>query len=337
MPRLLIITEEQGHGGIHTVTGLLTEALRNLGWTVDSLAVRGPQAQWRSLWRKARQADVLLASNNFLPAYVAVLAGAVVRRPSVVWVHGPLQAVLGSPRPASLKHRWLHWVYRRASMRVCVSHTTSKSLQDWMSEPQWPMQVIHNPSPAPSQPSCVADGLVRLGFVGRLSPEKRPALLLQTLQLLPSRHCLTIVGEGPLMKDLEKAGSALMAQGRLLLAGAMPADSDLYGSWDLTLMCSAYEGYPMAALESLAAGVACVSTPLPALQEMLGPEAHRWIARDDSAQALARAIEEALQMPAAERCTRAHALAQGHDQVRFALQWHGLLQSLLPQTSRGSS
>lgn len=335
MPRLLFVTEEQGYGGIHTVSRQLTEALGTQGWSVECLPLRGPKATWGSLWRRARQADVLLASNNFLPAYVAVLTGLAMRRPSVVWVHGPLQDVLGSARPLGLKHRWLQWVYRRATMRVCVSHNTRRSLQDWLSADDLPVEVVHNPAPVPSLPSSTAEGGLRLGFVGRLSAEKRPGMLLQTLQLLPTSYHLTIVGDGPLMPDLQRAGAELIAQGRLRFAGALPADSHLYGSWDLTLVCSAFEGYPMVALESLAAGVACVSTPLPAMQELLGPEAQDWTARDDSAQALAEVVERTLRTPAMDRCRRAHARALAHDPARFAQQWQGLLQCLVSEFRRG--
>lgn len=91
----------------------------------------------------------------------------------------------------------------------------------------------------------------------------------------------------------------------------------------------------MVALESLAAGVACVSTPLPAMQELLGPEAQDWTARDDSAQALAEVVERTLRTPAMDRCRRAHARALAHDPARFAQQWQGLLQCLVSEFRPG--
>jgi len=331
MPRLMLITEEQGHGGIHTVLQQLQASLHTQGWQVQKLAVRPMRAGqvWRG-WRMARQADVLLASNNFRPAYLTVLLAALSRRPAVVWVHGPLQAVLGSERPRTFKQRALCWLYRRTQL-VCVSHTTRESLQAWMGAPNAQVPVIHNPAPPCSRfetpPQDDAQPFTDLGFVGRLSAEKRPEWLLEVLRQLPPHFRLSVVGDGPLLKTLQAQGADLARAGRLRWLGAMPVERHTYQRWQLTLLCSAYEGYPMVALESMAAGVPCVGTPLPALREMLGPHADHWLASEDSPSALANKVLRVLESPGAERSKLAHAVAAEHDTERFGLAWHALLMA----------
>ena len=96
----LLLTEEQGHGGVNTMLGLLGEQLTRQGWTVQSVNVRAGRPGLLALLVLARQAQVLVASNNFLPAYWAVLLSLLAHRPSVVWVHGPLAEVLHQ-QPAS--------------------------------------------------------------------------------------------------------------------------------------------------------------------------------------------------------------------------------------------
>lgn len=369
MPQLLILTEEHGHGGVHSVTGVLQQQLLARGWTVGRQPVRGPRIPLLQLWRQARQADVLLASNNFRPAYVAVLLGLLCRRPSVVWVHGPLRQVLAQPRSSpgtwtatnepdkpdrpgagsrlraitaeavrTLKQLGLRWVLQQASARVCVSETSRQSLLTWLAPAAADARLIRNPAPAcsPLRETATrssAGDTVELGLVARLSPEKRPGLALQTLRLLPARYRLTLLGDGPLQATLRVEGADLLHDGRLLIPGGTEVTVQTYGRWQVSLLCSAYEGYPLAALESLAAGVPCVGPPLPALQEMLGPQAADWLAEDDSPQALARAIERCLLAPPVQRQQRAQAIARAHDADSFGLRWHQLLLALIPSTS----
>ena len=371
MPRLLIFTEafteSQGHGGVQTVTRVLHAQLQLHGWQVETVAVRGQRLRWLSLWRQARQADVLLASNNFRPAYVAVLLGLLSRRPSVVWVHGPLREVLAQARTQShggrsapataavaqaLRQRWLRWVLQQASARVCVSEASRQSLLAWLG-PQAPdVRLIRNPAPDcstpgqpggdPSDPSgrnpdaSPPTQTVDLVLVARLSAEKRPTLALQALRHLPPHYRLTLVGDGPLQANLAAEGADLLQEGRLRMPGARTVSAQTWADWQLSLLCSAYEGYPMAALESLAAGVPCVGPPLPALQEMFGAEGAHWLAEDDSPAAIARAIERCLQTPLAQRRQAAHAIAQRHDALSFGQRWHRLLLALQSSPKPGS-
>lgn len=355
MPRLLILTEEQGHGGVHTVTTVLQAQLQARGWTVATQAVRGQRLSAWTLWRAARQADVLLASNNFRPAFVAVLLGRLSRRPSVVWVHGPLRQVLAEATRQStpagtvakplrtaqqaLKRQLLRAQLQLAHARVCVSETSRQSLLDWLGPGAAETRLVRNPAPpcltltdGPSTADPVASpARSALGCVARLSPEKRPGLALQALRLLPGHCHLTLLGDGPLQVSLAGEARDLLDSGRLQMPGAQAVTVQTYADWDLSLLCSAYEGYPMAALESLAAGVPCVGPPLPALQEMLGPLAADWLAEDDSPAALARAVERCLQTPVDQRRQQAQTLARQHDADTFGERWDRLLRGLIPQ------
>ncbi|WP_354667521.1 glycosyltransferase, partial [Bacillus subtilis] len=106
-------------------------------------------------------------------------------------------------------------------------------------------RVIPNPLPfdAPAAadlrpPNPSPGGVVEMGFVGRLSPEKEPARLLALLRSLPERFRLTVVGDGPLRATLEAAGADLVAQGRLAFAGERPRGRTLSPEWRLTVLTS---------------------------------------------------------------------------------------------------
>jgi len=343
--RVLLLTEEQGHGGVNTLLGLLQRHLVQQGWMVQTVNVRHSRPGLAQLLGLARQSQVLIASNNFLPAYWAVALGKLVHRPSVVWVHGPLTEVLRQQPTSWLKRQLLRWTCQSADLLVLASRTSQRSLHQAMNASPLPVQaVIHNPAPTlcavlPLQPPV--DGRVALGFVGRLSAEKRPHLLLQMLTHLPAHHHLTLVGDGPLRPALQAQAAALGLTGqngsppRVRFAGAQEVTTATYQGWQATVMCSAYEGYPLVALESLAAGIPCLGTPLPALQEMLGAQAASWLAPQDTPQALADTLQRVLQVPPAQRREQAWAIARQHSAEAFGQEWQAQLLRLTRQSAAG--
>jgi glycosyltransferase involved in cell wall biosynthesis len=342
--RLLLLSEEQGHGGVNTALGLLAQSLGARGWQVQHQTVRAARPAFLTLLQQAREAEVIVASNNFQPAYWAVLLGLLAHRPSVVWVHGPLADVLQAQPISRARRALLHWTYRLASALVFASRSSQASLHRIVPCAGLHLQaVVHNPAPSENPAALPAEPTeeVALGFVGRLSAEKRPELLLHMLAQLPRHYHLTLVGDGPLREDLQAQAQALGLLGqedtaaRVNFAGAQAVTCATYQAWQATLLCSAYEGYPLVALESLAAGVPCVGTPMPALQEMLGPWVPEWLAPEDSAQALASSVETLMHTPAVERQRQALAVARLHPQEAFGTAWHGLLLRCLGQPRPG--
>lgn len=66
--RILLLKENLETGGVHTVSDALAHALEAAGHRCDTQVIRAtPLAR---LWKAASQADVIIATHNFLPAYV---------------------------------------------------------------------------------------------------------------------------------------------------------------------------------------------------------------------------------------------------------------------------
>jgi len=337
--QVLLLTEESGVGGVQTTLHWLESDLTERGWQVTRLPVRRGRPPLWACWQAARRAQVLVASNNFWPAYVAVALAGLARRPSVVWVHGPLHEVLQQAGASRLKTAWLRAVYQWASHLVCASQTSCDSLMRVMTDAgakaghfvQTRVSVIRNPAVLPGAARMdepmppLASEVVSLGFVGRLSPEKQPLHLLPMLRLLPDTHQLHVVGDGELMSAMRSDGQDLLAQGRLHLHGQQTVTAQTYRAWRATVLCSRYEGYPMTALESLACGVPCVSTPIPAMQEMLGTPAPLWLAHDDSPAALAQAVQRCLAQAPFDRRAAIDRLQDQHRLENFVQAWDELL------------
>ena len=333
--RRILLLEEPSWGGVHTMTRTLVDALSAQGWQVTALPWQ--HTPWHALVRAAKQHDVIVAAHNFGPTYCGAALKAITGKPVVSWVHGPLIDVLHEAGTSVLKKIWLKLLYKQVSQFVCVSRTTQDALLGFISlGQQQRCTVVPNgigPMPA-GQPLHVhaghgGEGIppLLLGYIGRLSAEKRPHLLLDTLRFLPEEAQLGIVGEGPLHRKMVHEGMDLLAQGRVHFLGKHPSGESLYKPWQMTLLTSRYEGCPMTALESLACGVPCVALPIPALRELYDRDAPYLLARGDAPVALAEAVMTVLSLPAQQVRDDMARIVARHSVDGFVQQWQEVLRT----------
>lgn len=97
--------------------------------------------------------------------------------------------------------------------------------------------------------------------VGRLSMEKNFGLLINAFARLNlPEYKLRIFGEGPLLNDLSQMITFLGMDGRIVLEGKVDRVVDYIQYSDIFVMSSNHEGMPNALIESMAMGLACIST-----------------------------------------------------------------------------
>jgi glycosyltransferase involved in cell wall biosynthesis len=331
---VLFVNDNRSLGGVGQVTQQLATGLQGLGWSVDHLNLANPGTAWQHLTRVDRMRSVIVATQNFSTSYIACTLAAISRRPWVMCVHGPVTRVLEAAKPNALKRALLRFTYRRAPVIACSSQASMDSLLSFceIDARRQKARVIRNTA-APlffdGAPTVPGPKTKRIGFVGRLSAEKQPQLLIDTLKALPSDYQLDIVGTGPLAPQLVELGREEIASGRLRFAGQQTITAQTYRQWDATLLCSAYEGYPLVLLESLASGVPVACTPIAPVIEMLGQHAPSMIARDATAQALAEAVQALAASDPAELSKEIAAVNADHDPQAFIAQWDELLTESL--------
>jgi glycosyltransferase involved in cell wall biosynthesis len=100
--------------------------------------------------------------------------------------------------------------------------------------------------------------------VGRFSPEKGQATLVEANRLLLTRGCTRplvwlLCGDGPTLADVQQAAASYGMTNMLFLGRTMEVRQVLAAS-DIFVMPSDFEGMPNAMMEAMAAGLPCVST-----------------------------------------------------------------------------
>lgn len=149
----------------------------------------------------------------------------------------------------------------------------------------------------------VPRGGTRIGWVGRVSREKGLDVLIEALAHLKRTHVqLSVIGEGPALKQAQEQARALGVEKQVTWHGLVPDAGLLLAGFDTLVLSSRTEGTPIVLFEAIAAGVPVVATAVGGVPAMIGereavlvpsedpPALARGIARtlDDRAGALAR-------------------------------------------------
>ena len=162
-----------------------------------------------------------------------------------------------------------------------------------------------------------------VGIVARLRTEKAHEVLFRAAAHLRGEgHTLTlcVVGDGPRRPALVETAAALRLEGAVTWAGERTDAKRLPAAFDVGVLCSDFEGVPVAALEILAAGVPMVCTAVGTLPEILSDGAGIIVPVRDHV-ALAAAIARFID----DRAGAMEAGARGRELVR---QQYGLGQTV---------
>ena len=209
--------------------------------------------------------------------------------------------------------------YPFADARVAVAAATAKDLAMLSGLPLSSFEVIYNPiDPAGPQtrdpaiePLWGGSGY-RILHVGRMTPEKNQDLLLEAFARLAA-ECearLLILGEGSLRTELERRAAELGIADRVAMPGYRLDPTPFYGSADLFVLSSNYEGYPLVLIEAMRSGLPVVSTDcVSGPTEILADGQFGRLVPVGDADSLAEAMLSTLKEPLAPTILRARAEA----------------------------
>ena len=248
----------------------------------------------------------VIAARPFMPSGTRVL----IREATV-----PASFLQQVPRHPRL-WRWLFRLfYKRADRIVCLSNSTIDELVVDFKVPREKLVRIYNPidmekvhalAELEGNPFCGSGP--HLLSVGALRPEKGIDLLIEAmpsvLRHLPGAQ-LTVLGEGPQLRDLTEQSGKLGLSGNVRFLGFQKNPWRYMRFADVFVLPSRFEGLPNALLEALTVGVRVVATDCPGgIREIQSHDSRMVLAPSENPAALAEAIISACKFPATNSCSR---------------------------------
>lgn len=270
-------------------------------------------AEARALAAHLRQrGSSVLHSHVYHADVVGYLATRRCRIPIVSTVHG----FVGG----SLKNR-MYEMSDRALLRnfdavICVSETVREQVID-ARVPERKTYLIPNClDPRPTLDRSVAREILgientsaAIGWIGRLSNEKGPDLLLDALPHLELPCTTTVfIGDGPDRPQLDqRSRSGTLSKRAIKFVGRRDDAAALMSALDVLVISSRTEGTPMVLLEAIAARIPVVAFAVGGIPRVISQESG-WLVTPGNIAELAAAIENAVtdRSEAQRRTTAAH-------------------------------
>ncbi len=204
------------------------------------------------------------------------------------------------------KHRSIfnHFLSYRTDALAAVSRAVAEDMKSFDHVSPGKVSIIHNGIDIPffdineTQAECrkklgLPEEEILIGAVGRLSEEKNHKVMIEAVNMLPEKVKGVIVGDGKLEGPLREAGGKriyfLTKMEHALLPYALKA-------MDIFCFPSLWEGFGLALVEAMAAGLPPVSSDIPTLREVAGEGALYF--PSDSAVELANILKSLIDDPA---------------------------------------
>jgi len=197
--------------------------------------------------------------------------------------------------------QWERQVYRQSDFAVVVSENVAQVMRE--KGYQRPIRVVPMPVDTatffPAADAQSESAPLRLGFVGRLVPEKGIDTALKALASLPPGAAdLTIIGDGPQRSALVELATSLGVSDAVCWRGSLDlqATADAYRAFDVVLVPSRAtdrwrEQFGRVVIEAAATGVPVIATrsgELPFLVDSIGAG---WIVEEEDAGTMAAILE----------------------------------------------
>jgi glycosyltransferase involved in cell wall biosynthesis len=322
-PKVVHLVCPAATGGAETVVRLLASARRRRGFDTEVIAITGdgpdhpfvnelrglgvpitvrPPLGRRYLREVAEVADVVrrlgadvVHTHVYRADYIGYFAARKVGAAAVATFHGETAG--------DLMNRFYEWsvkrLFRRFDAVVCVSERNREKLRAAGSDLANAHLVRNGAAFEAGLDRAEARAQLGLagtetvvGWIGRLSGEKGPDLLLDAVEAMGDPGLTVVfVGEGPMRPELEARAGRLRS--RVIFAGSVINAARFIRAFDVVAMTGRMEGMPMVMLESMSARVPVAGFLVGGIPEVLS-EKTGWPAPPEDAPALGLALAAAL-------------------------------------------
>ncbi len=288
--KILHVNTEKGWRGGERQTLLLAAELQRQGLE-NRIACRSGDALETSA--RAENIATTALQNNPLLAAAALLGAA--RGCDLIHchtgrAHGFAVALAGLHRKPIVatrrvmfepKSSWFtRHKYASVAKVVCISRSIESQLVRW-GVPAGQLACVPDAVPLPESPPDrrslrarlqLPDDATAVGCIGALTAEKDHATLLHAARVLHTSHPharVIIVGDGPLLQNLQRLRDQLGLRDVVQFAGFIPEAQTLIGAFDIFVLCSRAEGLGSTVLDAFAAGVAVAATAVGGIPELV--------------------------------------------------------------------
>jgi glycosyltransferase involved in cell wall biosynthesis len=171
------------------------------------------------------------------------------------------------------------------------------------------------------RPPSAPPGVIRIGWLGRLSPDKGPDVLMEALGRLQDQPwTCTFIGDGPLAGALAERAAELSIQDRLHWTGLLSGAARVLPAFDVLVISSRTEGTPIVLLEALSAGVPVIATRVGGIPEIVSAN-EALLVPPENPEALAAALGAVMENRTEAQARAGRALARlraGFSAARWA-------------------
>lgn len=245
----------------------------------------------------------------------------------VVMEHSPVATWSG------LSKRLKKFTSARAAAHVGVGHRAALLIEGLGGLPEGSIRVIHSGVPKMElHPPPRGSDDFTIGMLARHDPAKGIDLAIRVLGELGSGYRLVVVGDGPQRDELEALVEDLDLRGQVELRPFSSEARHLYPTFDVYLLPSRLEAFPVTVQEAMQAGVPVVATEVGSIREAVDDGETGLIVPVGDIDALAGAIRSLHADPARRRAMGERAAEVGL--VRFDVdeavrQWVALYRSIV--------
>ncbi|MBD5355802.1 MAG: glycosyltransferase [Bacteroides sp.] len=169
------------------------------------------------------------------------------------------------------------WMYSRYRIVISISDKAEEKLLDYIPNLKTEHRVVYNGIPlndyAKSIPNIQIQNeypdIIKIFMIAGFRYQKDHPTAIKSLQYLPDNYHLFLVGDGVERKNCEKLTSNLYLNNRVHFMGKRSDVPSLLKTADICLISSHWEGFGLAAVEGMAAGVPVVASNIPGVAEVV--------------------------------------------------------------------
>jgi len=255
------------------------------------------------LFSLIRKYDINIIHAHFLipPGLIAVLVGGLTRRKVAVTVHGS-DIFIQASNP--VLRRLTKYILKKADIIAVVDETIVEKISELEIEGvNEKIEITPNAVDLEKfNPQNKSNFLQEIGlntqkpvilFVGNLVAQKGLKYLLQAKKYLKYPAQLVIVGDGPLMGELQEIVNTDKIED-VHFTGARRDINQIMPSADIYVLPSISEGFPITLIEAFASGLPAVATDVGGVKELVTPDVGFTVKPRDS-QALKEALNNMLE------------------------------------------